>query len=506
MQARVRDHEGASDTADFSITLTGANDDPVIDVSNAAQASLLVHGVRFTALEAGTDGNDLRVEFLIGSISQVTRSGNTISFTFSSNNTQITSQEIIDLWDDWANLALKTSIVLALEGTAATDTLSNLVALNAQAFTGGTAGSANAITDTANSGTTATTAGDFGVTDLDQGEYEGGARAPGYTVITGTGSNAATVSAATGTAPNLSYTVTKGGVTWGTLALNTATGAWTFTTNASTVNTLNADEAEILSLQARVTDAAGGTDTASFTITINGANDDPVLTNVVDRAITDTANSGATASVSGNFGVTDLDNGEQEGGSRAPTYSLLGVGAGTDAASISGSAPTWSVSHAGQTWGTFNLNAATGAWTFTTHANAVNTLHAGEVERLQLRARVTDAEGGVDTETFTITITGANDDPVLTGVVDRSVDDTANSANNQPTASGNFGVTDADNNEGEGGSRAPTYTILTGTGSDAATAATSDTGTNRTYTITKGGVDLGDDHAEYQYRRLDLHR
>ena len=74
-------------------------------------------------------------------------------------------------------------------------------------------------------------------------------------------------------------------------------------------------------------------------------------------------------------------------------------------------------------WGGLTINTVTGGLTFNTeHADYVaarTSLHAGETEILALRAQVTDAEGATDTQAFTVTVTGANDAPVLdTGVIE----------------------------------------------------------------------------------------
>ena len=62
-------------------------------------------------------------------------------------------------------------------------------------------------------------------------------------------------------------------VTWGTIALNTATGVWTFTANAAALDGLGAGQTETLALTAQVTDADGDTDTEAFTITLNGVDE-----------------------------------------------------------------------------------------------------------------------------------------------------------------------------------------------------------------------------------------
>ena len=517
LQARVTDAAGATDTETFTITLTGANDHPVIDVGTGTQASVLYHGVRFTFVEPGTAGNSWQVDILeTAGGSRVVTTTSIIQIYFNTgNNRVVSSDEITTLWADSASDDLKAMVTVALEGPSQEAQRSVLHNEDAVRFTGGAASATNEVDDTANTASnTPTATGNFNVTDVDNGEVEGGARPPEYAILSGTGGDAATVSSPTGTAPDLSYTVTKGGVTWGTIDLHTATGAWTFTANADAINALHNGEEEVLSLQARVTDASAATDTETFTITLTGANDDPVIvvsdlppsvifhgvkftaiapgaedgdwsinfrqapqaSNVVlvgdnlavirfqntntqitsqeiidlwnsrasntlknaisltrvsdetialgtltggnfrtaialnkptttDYDVADTTNTASnTPSVSGDFGVTDLDNGEQEGGSRAPTYAII-TGTGGNAATVSGS----NITKGGTTWGTIALDTATGVWTFTANAAALNTLHDGEEEILSLQARVTDAAGGTDTETFTITLTGAND-------------------------------------------------------------------------------------------------
>ena len=96
-----------------------------------------------------------------------------------------------------------------------------LVALDAEDFTGGANAVAYTGDDLITTGDVVTVTGDFSVTDPDNGEAEGGSRAPSYAILSGEGSdpNVATVSAATtGTGSNVTYTVTNNSVTWGTIA------------------------------------------------------------------------------------------------------------------------------------------------------------------------------------------------------------------------------------------------------------------------------------------------
>ena len=126
----------------------------------AVSASVTVHGVKFTFVEAGPDGNDWRVKILSDSQSLVSTTNNTIFFRFTTGNTEITSQEIIDLWNNGASQSLKDMIELALV-SAETDTLSDLNAAAAVAFTGGVDAVAYTGADLITTGDTVTVTGDF---------------------------------------------------------------------------------------------------------------------------------------------------------------------------------------------------------------------------------------------------------------------------------------------------------------------------------------------------------
>ena len=291
LAVRVADNEGASTTQIITVTITGANDAPVVDAGFAAAASVIVHGVKFTAVDAGDAGNDLNVRLqLTGTSTRViVNNSTTITLQFSLSATGKTSQDLLNLFNNDGGVTFKNLIMAELVGTTASITEST----GLHDLTGGKDGTDGTVDDT-----TPVISGDFSVSDGDNDEGEGGDRAPTYAIITGTGGNAATATAS-GTAPDLTYTITKGtgesAVTWGTITLNTATGAWEFTADAAALSGLIADAEEILALQAQVTDAGGGTDTEAFTITLNGANDAPVIDaggppTDADYAVADTAN------------------------------------------------------------------------------------------------------------------------------------------------------------------------------------------------------------------------
>ena len=177
--------------------------------------------------------------------------------------------------------------------------------------------------------------------------------------------------------------------------------------------------------------------------------------------------------MTGDFDVTDVDNGEEEGdgGSRGPTYAILTGALGTNQATVSGGLGRYTVTKGGTTWGTITLNVNTGEWTFTANAAQINTLADGESEILALTARVRDAGGTIVTKAFTITLHGADE-------VEPLVLDTASSDVTGNAYKGDSGVADTGQlTLDESGGPSPTGTLDYG-------------GTNGVYTGTYGTLTI----------------
>ncbi|MCU1376745.1 MAG: hypothetical protein JWO68_4031, partial [Actinomycetia bacterium] len=85
----------------------------------------------------------------------------------------------------------------------------------------------------------------------------------------------------------------------------------------------------------------------------------------------------------------------------------------------------WSVNTNAGSYGTFALDATTGAWTYTLDnaSTATQALKQGETKTETFKATVTDAFGATDTVNVTITVNGTNDAPMIgtTSVVSASV-------------------------------------------------------------------------------------
>lgn len=183
----------------------------------------------------------------------------------------------------------------------------------------------------------------------------------------------------------LQYALPSGGTgTYGKLSLS-ADGTWTYTLQQD-INFMTAGQTYTESFQVRVSDGHGGQEVKTLSINISGQNDAPVFvaSSLASSAAEDAVLAAGT--VSGTLSATDPDTGA------VLTYSIKsGIGTGQ--------------------FGNFTMTAG-GAWTYTPTGN-LNTLDAGQILTEPFTAVVSDGKGGIKEETFTLTITGNNDAPVL---------------------------------------------------------------------------------------------
>ena len=207
-----------------------------------------------------------------------------------------------------------------------------------------------------------------------------------------------------------------------------ATGAWSYTLDDSNaaVQGLNAGG----TLHELVTVATADGTTRQIDITINGGNDAAVITGTATGSVTEksgVANGIAgIATATGDLDATDVDS--------AATFVVQ-----TDVA---------------ETYGSFTID-ATGAWSYTLNDSnaAVQGLNAGG----SLHELVTVATADGTTRQIDITINGANDSAVITGMAAGSVTEkggVANGAAGVATATGDLDATDVDS--------AATFVVQTG--------------------------------------------
>ncbi|WP_412553671.1 VCBS domain-containing protein [Shimia sp. MIT1388] len=142
----------------------------------------------------------------------------------------------------------------------------------------------------------------------------------------------------------------------------------------------------------QVSDGNGGTDTANVSVTFYGSNDAPEISAITYDNDTVTED-GAVQTASGAVVADDIDKND--------TLSFSVVGSATGA------------------YGTLALDSNTGTWSYVldNSSAAVQALAAGQTVVETFDVQVSDGNGGFDTETISIDVTGSNDAPVVNGTV-----------------------------------------------------------------------------------------
>src|SRR5690606_28118955 len=149
-----------------------------------------------------------------------------------------------------------------------------------------------------------------------------------------------------------------------------------------------------------------------------------------------------------------------------------------------GATASWSGTASG-TYGSFAIDAATGVWTYTLDNGlaATNGLAEGQTETETFLVTVTDDQGGTAAQTVTITVTGANDSPVI--AVAAGAD--AGGVTEDGTLSASGQLTASDPDAGATASWSVSPNSPDGTGTAYGTFAVDGTG-QWTYTLANGGA------------------
>lgn len=173
---------------------------------------------------------------------------------------------------------------------------------------------------------------------------------------------------------------------YGSLALEAATGQWTYTLDngAPAVQALGANESHAESFVVRVTDNYGAFAEQSVNVTVQGTNDGPVITSA---AQTGTVREDIALSTMGRVTASDVDNADHQ------HYAVVD-GAGT--------------------YGSLSVDANTGAWVYTLRNGAgnVQALAEGEHHDETFVVYVTDDAGAAAEQRVVVSVSGSNDGPV----------------------------------------------------------------------------------------------
>ena len=160
-------------------------------------------------------------------------------------------------------------------------------------------------------------------------------------------------------------------------------GDWAFDPGHDSYNNLAYGQTKIIEVTYEVSDADNATATNSFTITVNGTNDDPVATFTTAQTSTEDA-----AVVTGQLTATDIDTGD--------VLKYFSVGAPVEG---------------------LNIVEDTGVWTFDPTDESYQYLKQGQTLDITVEYAVEDQDGGFNESSFVITLTGTNDAPAVTGIL-----------------------------------------------------------------------------------------
>jgi VCBS repeat-containing protein len=201
-----------------------------------------------------------------------------------------------------------------------------------------------------------------------------------------------TGSSAGATVGGVVYDVSKIG-TYGTLYVKSTTGDYVFVANATAINQVSANQTETFAVT-----ASDGAQTGSNTLTVNitGANDTPVVVAPATIALVDTAAADIFTTQTGTLSASDAEG-------TALTFGITGSTAGATVGGV-----VYDVSKIG-TYGTLYVKAS-GEYAYVVNATAVNAVSANQTETFDVTAN----DGAVTgSSTLTVNVTGANDRPVL---------------------------------------------------------------------------------------------
>ncbi|WP_375183172.1 VCBS domain-containing protein, partial [Marinobacter sp.] len=275
---------------------------------------------------------------------------------------------------------------------------------------------------------------------------------------------------------------------------------WTFNSGSESFSYLAAGESLVLTYTVRATDSgsAPASDDQTVTITINGTNDDPVIsTGAGDsnaEALTETND---PLQVAGTLSVEDLDTtnevlaavqsvsatGDQSTLTNADLLAMMSV----DATPVIAS---------GSEQGTIN-------WAFDSNGEAFNHLAENEVLTLTFTLSATDTNGSDALQAVTLTITGTQDAPIIVSnalPVDFSVSD----AETIEPIDASVAFTDSDNgtvltysadNLPAGLNMDTSTGVITGT-LDGSASQDGDAGTPGVYTVTLAATDADGNRGE----------
>ncbi|GHB25914.1 hypothetical protein GCM10009038_26280 [Salinicola rhizosphaerae] len=415
----VKSADGSA-TQTITVTINGTADTAVIsgNASGAVTEDSNVTGGNLTTTGSLTvaDADAGQSSFNTGSVTFGSASGTTGGTTTALGTLSISAN---GAWTytvdnskvqylDVGQSRVETYTVASKDGSA-TQTIT--VTINGTADTAVISGTASgSVTeDTAVSGGNLTTTGSLTVADADAGQS----------------------SFNTGSVTFGSASGTTGGTTTalGTLSIS-ANGAWTYTVDNSKVQYLDAGQSRVETYTVASKD---GSATQTITVTINGTADAPTLGGVTSGAVTeDTAVTNGNLVTTGTLTVSDADANQSsfQSGTATPV---------------------------GTTLGSLTIG-SNGQWSYSVDNAKVQYLAAGETKVEQFTVKTADGTS----QTISVTVTGTNDVPTISGTATGAVTEDSAVTNGNLVTTGTLTVSDADANQSsfQSGTATPVGTTL----------------------------------------------
>ncbi len=423
----VTDSQGATDTQDVVVTISGANSAPDITVQPGDSASGSLTESNSTLSSGGTlsvlDINT--TDTVTAQVSSVTATGTTTGLLSNNaallNMLSINSNVIGNTTETgtitWAfNSASEAFNYLAAgETLTLTYTITATDSQNASdtqqvtiTITGTndapivTIGGGDSAAETLGvTGSTLTTGGSLSVADIDRTD-----------VVTAAVSNFVKSGDLTGLALSDSQLQAMLGLNANVISNTQQSGNinWNFNSNGYTFGYLAAGQSITLTYTVTVTDSQGATDTRDVVVTINGANSAPDITvQPGDSASSSLTETNSTLSSNGTLSVLDINTTDTV---TAQASSV--TASGTTTGLLSNNAALLNMLSINSNVISNTTETGTITWNFDSASEAFNYLAAGETLTLTYTITATDSQNASDTQQVTITITGTNDDPIVT--------------------------------------------------------------------------------------------
>ncbi len=422
----VTDNQGAVDTQDVVVTITGSNSAPNITVESGDSASSSLTETNSTLSSNGTlsvlDINT--TDTVTAQVSSVTATGTTTGLISNNaallnmlsvnanviNNTSETgtinwsfnsASEAFNYLAAGETLTL-TYTITATDSQNATDTQQVTIAVtgtNDDPII--TVGGGDSAAETLNvTGSTLTTAGSLSVADIDRTDVVSASVSNFLKSgdLTGlTLSDAQLQSMLSLNANVISNTQQNGTINWG------------FNSAGYTFGYLAAGQSITLTYTINVTDSQGTVDAQDVVVTITGSNSAPNITiEAGDSSSSSLTETNSTLSSTGTLSVLDINTTDTV---TAQVSSVTATGATTGL--ISNNAALLNMLSVNAN--VINNTSETGTitWNFNSASEAFDYLAAGETLTLTYTITATDSQNASDTQQVTITITGTNDEQVI---------------------------------------------------------------------------------------------